>query len=316
MNIQEQFKNIELNKSLKELTTFKVGGSAKYFLEILNINELQVCIKYCNKNSIDFLILGGGSNILISDNGFPGLVIKIKSQGIELENNIFTVSAGVMLNNFLQFTLDKGYVGAEFLAGIPGTMGGAIYGNAGAYNKSICDIVNSVLCVTRGGEIVEMEKQDCKFDYRNSVFKQNKYIIFSTRIFLERGDVENSKQIIKKSIEDRNSKQPLEYPNAGSFFKNIKLTNEIRNNLRNLDISIFEKSGVIPAGFLIEKAGLKGLKVGGASVSEKHANFLINYDRSMAIDIYNLSKKIQEIIFEKYKINLEPEVQFIGEFEV
>lgn len=312
--IEKKFKKIELNKSLKELTTFKVGGSAKYYLEVSDINELKDCVKYCCDNSIEFLVLGWGSNVLISDNGFDGLIIKIKSQEIELENDTFTVSAGVLLNNFLQFSLDNGCVGAEFLAGIPGTIGGAIYGNAGIPNKSISDILQSVLCATKDGEIIEIQKQNCKFDYRNSIFKQNKYIIFSAKIILKKGDTENSKQIIKKFIEDRNSKQPLNYPSAGSFFKNIKLTDEIKNNLVSLDISIFEKSGTIPAGFLIERTGLKGLKVGGASVSEKHANFLINFEHATASDIYNLSKKVQELVFEKYKIKLETEVQFIGKF--
>lgn len=312
--IEQKFKRIELNKNLKELTTFKVGGFAKYFLESSDINELQDCIKYCSDNTIEFLVLGWGSNVLISDNGFDGLIIKIKNNDIKLENNIFNVGAGVMLNNFLKFSLDKGYVGAEFLAGIPGTIGGAIYGNAGVYNTNVCDIVESVLCVTINGEIIEIEKQDCGFDYRNSVFKKNKYIIYSAKIFLKLGDVNISKELIEKQIAERNSKQPLEYPSAGSFFKNVKLNDEVKNNLKSLDISVFEKSGIIPAGFLIERAELKGLRVGGASVSEKHANFLINYKDATASDIYNLSKKIQEIIFEKYKINLEPEVQFIGKF--
>lgn len=312
--ITDKFKNIELNKSLKELTTFKVGGNAKYFLESSDINELQSCIRYCNKNNIDFLVLGWGSNVLISDSGFNGLIIKIKNNDIKLENNIFYVGAGTMLNSFLQFSLDSGYVGAEFLAGIPGTIGGAIYGNAGVYNTNICDIVESVLCVSNNGEIQEIEKQDCKFDYRNSIFKQNKYIIFSAKIILTTGDVESARTIIEKNITERNSKQPLEYPSAGSFFKNVKLNEEIRNNFKDLDISIFEKSGIIPAGFLIERVGLKGLGFGGASVSEKHANFLINYKDATAGDIYNLSKKIEDIVFEKYKIKLEPEVQFIGKF--
>lgn len=314
MNIQEKFRNIELNKSLKKLTTFKVGGNAKYFLEISNIEELQNCIKYCNKNNIDFLVLGWGSNVLISDDGFDGLIIKIKNSDIKLENNIFYVGAGLMLNNFLQFSIDKGCVGAEFLAGIPGTIGGAIYGNAGVFDTNICDIVESVLCIDKNGEIIEMQKKDCKFSYRNSIFKENKYIIYSAKIVLQMGDVNVSKELIANQILERNKKQPLEYPSAGSFFKNIKLNHGLKNNLLDLNISIFEKSGIVPAGFLIEQAGLKGLRLGGAMISEKHANFLINYEESTASDIYNLSKKVQKLIFEKYKIKLEPEVQFIGRF--
>ncbi|HNV97424.1 MAG TPA: UDP-N-acetylmuramate dehydrogenase [bacterium] len=315
MDIQEKFKNIELNKSLKELTTFKVGGGSKYYLEILDIEELQNCVKYCNDSKIEFLVLGWGSNVLISDNGFDGLIIKLKNNDIKLENNIINISAGISLSYFLQYTLDNNFIGAEFLAGIPGTIGGAIYGNAGIPNKSISDILESVLCVTREGDIIEILKKDCKFSYRNSIFKENKYIIYGAKIILEQGDANISKEIIEKSILERNSKQPIEYPSAGSFFKNVYITDEIENNLKDsLDISIFIKLGKIPAGFLIERAELKGMTIGGAKISEKHANFLINYRNATANDIYKLSKKIEEIIFEKYKIKLEPEVQLIGRF--
>ncbi|MDD4289938.1 MAG: UDP-N-acetylmuramate dehydrogenase [Patescibacteria group bacterium] len=314
MNIKEKFKNIELNKSLKGLTTFKVGGGSKYYLEILDIEELQSCVKYCNDNKIEFLVLGWASNVLISDNGFDGLIIKLKNQEIKIQDSFISVSAGTSLSNFLQFTLDNNFIGAEFLAGIPGTLGGAIYGNAGIPNKSISDILESALCVSKKGKILEIKKENCKFSYRNSIFKENKYIIYSAKIILDYGDTNISKELVKKSILERNLKQPIEYPSAGSFFKNVKITDELKNNLKDFDVSIFEKSGIIPAGFLIEKAQLKGFEVGGAKVSEKHANFLINYKNATAGDIYNLSKKVEEVIFEKYKIKLEPEVQLIGKF--
>ena len=311
MNIQEKFKNVELNKSLKELNTFKVGGESKYYLEVTDIEELSDCVKYCMDMKIDFFVLGWGSNILISDNGFNGLVVKIKNSEMKLEENIFQIGAGVMLSNFLQFSLDNGYIGAEFLAGIPGTLGGAIYGNAGTL-QGISDILDSVLYVSDDGEVNEIEKADCNFSYRDSIFKENKYIIYSAKIILKKGDVEEARKTINQKIQERNKKQPLEFGNAGSFFKNIDLNDDIKDKLKGLDISSFEKSSKIPAGFLIEKVGLKGFEVGGAKVSEKHANFLINYNSATATDIYNLSKKVESVVFEKYKIKLEPEVQFIG----
>jgi len=312
--IEKEFNRIQLNKSLKDLTTFKVGGFAKYYLEIFDIEELQKCIKYCHGNNIEFLVLGWGSNVLISDAGFEGLIFKLKNKEIIVNDNIINASAGISLTNFLQFTLDNGFVGAEFLAGIPGTIGGAIYGNAGIPNKNISDILVSALCVDENGNIKELIKKDCNFSYRDSIFKRNKYVIYSAKIILESGSIENSKEVMKKIIEDRNQKQPLNYPSAGSFFKNIKLSDELRNNLKSLDISIFEKSGIVPAGFLIERAGLKSFSIGGAKVSEKHANFLINYANASAKDIYDLSRHIENIIFEKYGVVLESEVQFVGGF--
>ncbi|MDD3284619.1 MAG: UDP-N-acetylmuramate dehydrogenase [Patescibacteria group bacterium] len=305
------FKNIKTNYNLAKLTTFGVGGDAKYFLQTDDIEEIQSILKFCKNENLKFKIIGGGSNLLISDDGYDGLILKIDNKNIHIDNNIFSVGAGVLLRDFVNFVIKNSYVGCDFIFGIPGTIGGAIYGNAGSFGGDISNIIKSVRFINSNSEIKELDKKECKFFYRESIFKHHDFVIFDAKFDLPKGDVNAFKKIMLERIKLRNSKQPWEYKSAGSFFKNVEINNDIRKNLENiLDLSKFIDN--IPAGFLIESVGLKGFCIGDAQASEKHANFLINKGDAKAKDIYNLAKIIKEKIKKEYNINLKEEVQYLG----
>lgn len=311
-NMLNQFPGIKENINLAQFTTFNIGGTAKYFLETDNIEELSNVIKFCNNSNIKYRVLGWGSNVLISDNGFHGLIIKLKNNSIEYDRGYFEIGAGLGLSRFLNFALDNGFVGNEFLAGIPGTIGGAIYGNAGSYGMDMSSIIESVKTMDENGNIEEFNKYGCNFSYRDSIFKTINVIIFSAKVKLEKGDADTSKKLVQERILERISKHPSEFANAGSYFKNIIMTEEIEEKLNQfLDISKFLESKKIPAGFLIESLGLKGLCVGDACVSEKHGNFLINKGSAKSKEVLELANIIKKYILDKYGVELEEEVQYI-----
>jgi len=316
--ILEKFSNIKTDYSLAPLTTFKIGGPAKYFLETDDENYLQRVIKFCAQNDINFKVIGGGSNLLISDRGYNGLVIKFINQEINCQDNVFILGAGIILMNFVNFSLEKGFAGQEFLAGIPGTIGGAIYGNAGAYGQDMGTIIESVKVLNNNYEFESLKKSQCHFQYRKSIFSNNHNIILSAKLVLAQGDIQASQELVQQRIINRAQGHPLNMPNAGSWFKNIDLKNEIKEKIKEMNLateeemSRFEKYQKVPAAFLIEKAGLKGHQLGGAQMSEKHANFLVNKKNATAQDIIKLSDYIKEKIKEKYGVELTEEVQYVG----
>jgi UDP-N-acetylmuramate dehydrogenase len=308
----EKFSNIKVDYGLAPLTTFKIGGPAKYYLETKDIEDLQEVVKFCKENDIDFKVIGGGSNFLVNDLGYKGLIIKYINRNIDLIDGVFKVGAGVVLLNFVYQSLEKGFAGQESLAGIPGTVGGAIFGNAGAYGKAIGDLIKSVKIIDENGNIKILSQEDCNFNYRKSIFSSRKVIILDVEIILVKKDNEEEKEIVKNNVMVRVEKHPLNFPNSGSWFKNVALTNEVGEKLSDFDLSKFEKYKKIPAAFLIEQAGLKGHQIGGAQMSEKHANFLVNKDNAKAEDVVKLSNYVKEQVKEKYDIELEEEVQYIG----
>jgi len=276
---------ISQNVSLKKYSTFKIGGFAKLFAEPKSIAEIRELLMFCKKNNEKFFILGNGSNILFSDKGFDGLVIKI---GKKLES-------GKSLHDVIHAAANKGLGGIEKLEGIPGTIGGAIFMNAGAHGQQISDCIKSVVSVTTYGGIVTRTNEECKFSYRNSVFRMLDEIIVAAEFDF----VPISKEIISKNRKEvltwRREKQPLKYPNAGSIFKNPT------NNLPLTDSHL-------SAGYLIDSCGLKGCRVGDAEVSELHANFIVNRGNATASDVKALMEKIVQEVKKKHGIVLEPEI--------
>ncbi len=258
--------NFRKNISLKKYTTFQIGGKAKYFFVAKTKTELILAIELAKEMNLPFFILGGGSNLLVSDNGFDGLVIKI---GRPL---------------FL-------YVlkGLEWAAGIPGTIEGAVYGNAGAFGKSMKDVVETVeIFDTKTGKIKFFKNKDCKFGYRDSVFKKNKnLIILSVKIKLKKSNPKKIKEYLKQ----RKEKQLLGYASAGSIFVNPK---------------------ELTAGQLIEKCNLKGKRIGHVKISEEHANFIVNLGKGKAKDAKKLINLIKKTVKKKFRINLEEEIQYLG----
>ena len=317
------------NVLLKDHTTFQIGGRAKYFFIAKNNNELILAIQMAKKKKLPFFILGGGSNLLVSDNGFKGLVIKLQITNYKLQTNSKSkiqkiyVEAGTFLNQLINFSVKNKLTGLEWAAGIPGTIGGAIRGNAGAFEKEMKDIIKTVTVleisnsksqITNKFQIPNSKfktkifnKKDCQFEYRNSIFKNNpNLIIISAELQLKKGDKKNIQEKIKEYLDYRKKNHPLNYPSAGSIFKNPL----------GFSVGRLKRGEPRPfgAGQLIEQCGLKGKKFGNVQISEKHCNFIINLGKGKAKDVIFLIKLIKQKVKKKFKINLKEEVQFLGKF--
>ena len=286
--------NIEyrLNEPMRAHTTFKIGGEADIFIIPASPAALISAVKKCTELEIPYFILGNGSNLLVSDGGIEGAVISLAGiNGISSDGEKITCGAGAMLSSVCLKALSLSLMGLEFAYGIPGTAGGALYMNAGAYGGQMADVIESAECLTASGEIKTLKKEDMRLGYRSSVFKKGGLIIISLTLALKKGDKAEIKAEMDDLLNRRKQKQPLEYPSAGSTFK--------------------RPEGYF-AGALIEKNGLKGLTVGGAQVSEKHAGFVINRGGATAADVKALIGKIQKKVFENDGVMLEPEVIFTG----
>lgn len=292
-NIEEK---IIFDEPMKKHTSFKIGGTADEFIKVTNEEELNKAIKYAKVKNLKITILGNGSNLLVLDKGIRGLVIKIDIQKLEIErkekyaeiivgSGYKTMALGIKLMN-------EELSGFEELSGIPGTIGGAIFMNAGAYGKEIKDINISTICMDYDGNIFELSNKEQEFEYRSSIFNKKDYIILETKLKLEYGNKEEIKKKMDEYLASRKEKQPIEYPSAGSTFK--------------------RQEGVITAK-LIDECGLKGFSIGGAKVSEKHAGFIVNYDNATAKDVINLIKYVKEKVYEVYGIKIKEEIRIVGE---
>ncbi|MDD3497983.1 MAG: UDP-N-acetylmuramate dehydrogenase [Candidatus Moranbacteria bacterium] len=306
--------NIQKNIPLAPYTTFKIGGPAKFFVEAKSESDIADSIDYAKNNNKDFFIFSGGSNLLVSDNGLDGLAIKISNSSIEIKDREVFCGAGTSLSQLAMETAKNNLGGLEWAAGIPGTVGGAIAGNAGAFGGEISDNLIEVKTLSvEEGKLMTFEKKDCDFGYRNSLFKKNsgKFILISAVFDMEAGKREESEKKIGDIIKKRKEKQPR-YPSAGSFFKNPVVNKEEIINKFERDTGLKIKDDKIPAGWLIEEVGLKGKKIGGAKVSEKHSNFIINTGNATAEDVIILSSLIKAKVRDRFGIQLEEEVKLIG----
>ncbi len=316
------------NVPLKDYSYYKIDGPARYFFEVFNFKELKEALDFSKKVNYPVFVLGGGSNILFPDEGLERVVIKINLKKIELENNLLKVSAGVMIEELLNFCLENSLKGLEWAGGLPGTLGGAIRGNAGAFGYEIKDVVEEVISIQidQPEVIIKRKKEECHFNYRSSIFKEkNDEIILETVLKLEKGDKKDIEKIIKEKIKYREEKHPLEYPNIGSIFKNVPLASiegeidylkedKVRIIPKNHPELVFEAPikidpfPVIPTAFLISEVGLKGVREGQAMISEKHPNFIVNLGEAKAQEVKKLIQIIKEKVYEKFLIKLEEEV--------
>jgi len=298
---------------LKGYTAFKIGGPARYFFVAKSKEDLKNVILWAKKKKLPFFILGAGSNVLFSDKGFNGLVIKLQNTQYEIRNTTVIAGAGVPLQKLVLEAAKKGLSGLENLAGIPGTLGGAIWGNAGAFGREIGDLVEEVKVLDVGGlklEVKKLKKEDCKFGYRNSIFKRRKnWIILEATLKLEKGNKKEIEEKIKEILKLRKEKQPLELPCAGSVFKNVPIKKVPKKIQKKFKEKI--KNGFLPAGVLIEAAGLKGFQIGGAKISEKHANFIVNTGEAKAKDVLKLIELIKKRVKKKFKIELKEEIVLV-----
>jgi UDP-N-acetylmuramate dehydrogenase len=279
--------------------------------------ELIKAISLAKKLKIPFFILGGGSNLLVADEGFKGLVIKIQNSKFKIQNSKIVAEAGTILGQLVIASVKSGLTGLEWAIGIPGTVGGAIWGNAGAFGKSMADITKTVTVLeikNQKSKIKIFKNKDCKFGYRESIFRHKKnLIILSAIIQLKKGKKSEIKKKIKKYLEYRKKTQPLNFPSAGSIFKNSKFKIQNAKLLKEFpELKKFRKTGFIPASWLIEECGLKGKKIGEAKISEKHANFILNLGRAKAKDVLKLIKLIKEKVKKKFGIVLKEEICYLN----
>ncbi|MCX6737696.1 MAG: UDP-N-acetylmuramate dehydrogenase [Candidatus Parcubacteria bacterium] len=312
--------NILKNISLAQFTTYHIGGTAEYFARPKTPGELLEILDWAEKNKQPIYILGGGSNILVSDKGYEGLIIKLDNQEInrkEWGDNKITleVGSGVSLGTLVQFCSapDNFLTGLEWAAGIPGCVGGAVFGNAGAFGESIGGKVKSVYVYdTTDRGFKTYNKDECQFAYRTSLFKEREKIIWSVLLELETSDSKIGQEKILECLKERQLKQPLEYPSAGCVFKNPSLKES--GSLKNSEeiFSLFKEN--IPAGWLIDKCGLKGYQIGQAQISPKHANFFVNLGEAKAQDVFALIELTKTKVFEKFGCQLIPEINFLGNF--
>ena len=282
------------DESLKKHTTFGVGGKARIFIIPKTSDDIIKIIQFAKKNNIKISFIGSGSNIVASDKGYNGIIISLKKSfnKIKFINNEIHVEAGAMLNSMVKKAINKGYKGFESLVGVPGTVGGAIIMNAGAHGSEISELFISARTIDINGSLKIYDRNDISFSYRDSSFSKNE-ILLDAKFKLIKGSID----VINKKKKDvsikRKTSQPLSYKSAGSIFKNP--TNKIA------------------AGYLIDKAGLKGLRIGDAEISQKHANFIINHGKAKSSEILNLISIMQNKVKNEFNVKLELEVKIIGE---
>ena len=287
--------NVYRNEPMKKHTTFRIGGPADYYLCPHSAKEIQKVVEICREEKLPYFILGNGSNLLVSDQGYRGVVIQLwkNVSDIRVEGCLIHAKAGASLAKIAAEALEEGLTGMEFAAGIPGTLGGAVVMNAGAYGGEMKDILKEVLVMDQQGRIFTLEKKDLKLGYRTSAVKEKGYIVLAAVLELRPGDREEIRKLMEDLKQKRVEKQPLDLPSAGSTFK--------------------RPEGYF-AGKLIMDAGLRGFSVGGAQVSEKHCGFVVNTGGASASDVLTLIREVQKRVREKFGVELETEVKFLGEF--
>lgn len=294
IDIMDQ-ESVLLDEPMKKHTTFRIGGPSDYFVLPKNIEEVKGVIALCKEKEVPFYILGNGSNLLVSDGGFRGVIIQLykNMSHIEVEGNAIRAQVGALLSKIAAEALQNGLTGFEFASGIPGTLGGAVVMNAGAYGGEMKDVLTEVTALTQDGEVKVLKKEELDLGYRTSVVGKKGYIALEAVVELQKGNPDEIKATMDDLKERRTTKQPLEYPSAGSTFK--------------------RPEGYF-AGKLIQDTGLRGFSVGGAQISEKHCGFVINKDHATAKDVAELMREVSDRVEAKFGVPLEPEVKKLGDF--
>ncbi|EKD90763.1 MAG: UDP-N-acetylenolpyruvoylglucosamine reductase [uncultured bacterium] len=305
--------NKQSNFPLSSITTLGIGGPASQLITITSENELQDILSQLPTTNYQLpLIIGGGSNLLVSDDGYPGTIIKNEIKGIQRNGNNLVVNSGTTLQDLVDFSIKEGLSGLQKLTGIPGTLGGAIYGNAGAYGQTISDHLTKVKTLNpKTPQTNEISLEECKFKYRDSSFKQNKLIILEATFELTPADPGQLQKEADETLEKRLVKYPKGIKCPGSFFKNLVADNLPKKILEKIPEEKI-MYGKIPAGALLEEVGAKGDSQGDIEIANYHANLFINKGEGKAKDFYDLAKKYWQKVRDKYGISLEPEVQLIN----
>jgi len=285
--------NIYINENMSKHTSIKIGGPADIFIKVKTVEELKYILGLAKYENIPVTAIGNGTNLLVKDKGIRGIVLQIKFENIQVNGNTIEVGAGILLSKLARVAEENSLVGLEFASGIPGTVGGGVAMNAGAYGAEFKDIVLETTYIDNNLKIHTISHNEHNFSYRSSIFKENKeFIILNTKLKLANGDRNIIKNKMYEYSNKRRNSQPIDYPNVGSIFKrgNGFITSEI-----------------------IDKCGLKGYNIGDAYVSEKHAGFIVNKGNATANDVLNLIDYIRKAVYEKYKFEIETEIKIIGE---
>ena len=287
--------NIHFEEPMASHTTFRVGGPAECFIEIENAEQLQKVQRYLYQVEYPFTVVGNGSNLLVSDNGYRGIVLQIgdKMSGISVERNVIVAGAGASMAQVSAAAWKHGLTGLEFASGIPGTVGGGVVMNAGAYGGELAQVVTYVQVLSKDSEFMTLDNDTMEFGYRKSTIRKQPFIVTEVTFELKPGDPKEIKVKMDELAAKRREKQPLEYPSAGSTFK--------------------RPEGHF-AGELIMNAGLRGFQLGGARVSDKHCGFVINTGNASAADIMDVIWEVQRRVKDRFEVDLEPEVVFLGAF--
>lgn len=303
---------IKENVSLKNISSFRVGGMARWFAEPSNVDAIIELLEKVKKEKLPFRIVGDGTNILWSDDIYNGLILRPRIMTLRRNERTITIGAGACMVNVVDLAATSGLSGLEWAGGLPGSAGGALRGNAGAFKGEMKDHVLEVVSLdTETYKIRRRTKEACAYEYRSSVFKKEngKEIIIEATLALEPGDGQTIRETIDKWVAFRKERHPLEYPTAGSTFKNVPVEAFTPATLASIESVIKnDPFPVIPAGYLIEHAGMKGYRVHGAMISEKHSNFIVNVHEATAADIKELIARVRNAVREKFGVTLEEEI--------
>lgn len=304
---------VKTDELMSKYSNFRIGGPAKWFVEIRSVEELIHALTIAKEADVSVFVFGGASNILVNDNGFDGLVIKMAMRKIHINGTKVRAEAGVLMTTLSRQTAENGLSGLEWAITLPGTLGGAVRGNAGCFGGETWDHISEVEVYSRGG-IQIRKKEDVEVKYRDSAFKRSDDVILAATFNLEKGDVQELKSKMDEILEKRKSSQPTEAGSAGCMFKNYEMNDDevevLKQKLDLPDTMIASKR--ISAGWIIEQLGLKGMKIGGAQISEKHGNFLINTGNATADHVTQLVAFVKTRARDEYGILLKEEVQYVG----
>jgi len=282
------------NESMKKHTSFRIGGPADLLIIPSNVKEIQYAIQLCRDMGIPYFVMGNGSNLLVRDKGIRGLVIKISERfkEVKVEENQIHAQAGILLSSLSRISIQASLTGLEFCSGIPGTLGGAVTMNAGAYGGEMKDVVSSVTVLDRNNQVKRIDHEQLEFGYRSSVIQKEGYVVLEVGLDLKPGDMETSQKIVEDLTRRRREKQPISYPSAGSTFQR--------------PVGYY-------AGKLIQDCGLKGMRIGDAQISELHAGFIINLGNATASDVITLIELVKDKIKTNYGVEMHPEIKIVGE---
>ncbi|MDO8529790.1 MAG: UDP-N-acetylmuramate dehydrogenase [bacterium] len=312
-HLKKELSAVQKNIPLKDHTTFKIGGPAEYFCIAQNKDEVVKAINAAKKLGLSVFVFGGGSNLLVADEGLKGLVIKIENKGgVVIEGERLTGPTGISMQEVVEASVNASLEGVEWAGGLPGSFGGAVRGNAGAFGGEMKDTVIEVQALDDTLALRTFSNEECHFSYRNSIFKEKGWVVISVTLQLKKGGKTKLREIAEARKAYRQKNHPLQYPSAGSVFKNIpvqdipmQFMDEFKGKVKQ------DPFPIVPAAWFIIGAGLTGKQIGGAQISEQHSNYIINRGGARAKDVLDLAFFVEEKVKEKYDIDLEMEVQYV-----